>query len=220
MTINIPVNANDPLRTVRLRNLNINGTGASGAVGTRTGLNGVRIISGLAVYLEDMMISAFTLRGISDERTAAGKLYIKNSTVRDVAQSGLVVLPAGGVSATIDVAVEGSQFIGNVGAGVAVNNGARASVKRSVMSGNGIGIDAEGTSAAQLVIDDSQVTSNGTGFFQAGSGSIRASNTEFSFNTANGSGTLNSFTNNRFSGNGAGGTVSAIGVTTNPSGQQ
>src|SRR5215207_9873521 len=37
-------NVNDPLRTVRLRNLALNGTGASGAVGTRTGMNGIRII--------------------------------------------------------------------------------------------------------------------------------------------------------------------------------
>ena len=41
--INIPVNANDPFRTVRLRGLTINGTGASGTIGTRTGLKGISI---------------------------------------------------------------------------------------------------------------------------------------------------------------------------------
>src|SRR5256885_5431041 len=33
-------NANDPLRSVRLRNININGSGISGTAGTRTGLTG------------------------------------------------------------------------------------------------------------------------------------------------------------------------------------
>src|SRR6185503_12143570 len=38
VSINLTSSAiNDPLKTVRLRNLSINGTGASGAVGTRTG---------------------------------------------------------------------------------------------------------------------------------------------------------------------------------------
>ena len=33
--VNIPVSVNDPTRSVRLRGITINGTGASGAVGTR-----------------------------------------------------------------------------------------------------------------------------------------------------------------------------------------
>src|SRR5437763_8110318 len=35
VTINIPASANDPFRTVRLRGISINGTGASGTIGTR-----------------------------------------------------------------------------------------------------------------------------------------------------------------------------------------
>ena len=170
--INVPVNANDPLRTVRLRNLNINGTGAVGTVGTRTGINGIRILAALVVYVEDMMISSFTTRGISDERTVAGKLYVRNSTLRDNGQSALVVLPEGGVTPAMELIVEGSQFLGNVAAGIAISNGARATVKRSVVSGNGgAGIDAEGTPATTLAIDDSQVTHNNVGFFQSGFGS-------------------------------------------------
>src|SRR5262249_49839672 len=34
VTVNIPVGANDPTRSVRLRGISINGTGASGTVGT------------------------------------------------------------------------------------------------------------------------------------------------------------------------------------------
>src|SRR5258705_3763574 len=39
--VNIAPNANDPFREVILRNLSINGSGSSGAIGTRTGLDGV-----------------------------------------------------------------------------------------------------------------------------------------------------------------------------------
>src|SRR6266850_5078102 len=41
--INIATNVNDPLRTVTLRGLSINGAGSSGAVGTRTGINGINV---------------------------------------------------------------------------------------------------------------------------------------------------------------------------------
>jgi hypothetical protein len=220
IVVNIPTSANDPLRTVRLRNININGTGTSGTIGTRTGLNGIRIDGALAVFVEDVTVSGFTQRGLIDQRTSAGKLFVKNSTFRDNGTSGLVVSPSTG-SATIDVVIEGSQFIGNVVAGIAVNNGPRATVKRSIMSGNGIGIDSEATAGVtQLVVDDSQVSSNATGWFQSGGGSIRISNSEVAFNTAAGSGTINSFTNSRFSGNGAGGGIAVIGGPTSPTGQQ
>src|SRR5262249_52798487 len=45
ININVQSNANDPLRIVRLRNLNLNGAGANGTVGTRTGLFGINILS-------------------------------------------------------------------------------------------------------------------------------------------------------------------------------
>jgi hypothetical protein len=216
--INIAPSANDPLGTVRLRNLNINGTGTSGSAGTRTGINGIRIDSAVAVFIEDTTVYNFTQRGLLDQRTAAGKLFVKNSTFRDNGTSGLVVSSSG---ATIDLVIEGSQFIGNAVAGIAVNNGPRALVKRSVMSGNGIGIDSEATiGISQLLVDDSHVSGNGTGFFQGGAGTILISNSDVAFNTARGSGTMSTFTNSRFSGNGAGGTLATIGAVSNPTGQQ
>jgi hypothetical protein len=214
-------NANDPLRTARLRNININGGGVSGTVGTRLGLVGIRIDAALAVFIDDMLVYNMSQKGLLDQRTSTGKLFVRNSIFRDNGQSGMLVLPSGGLSATINVVVDNSHFTGNVGAGLAISNGPRASVKRSVFSGNGVGIDAEGTVAAsQLTVDDSAVSSNGTGFFQSGQGSIRISNSDVAFNTTLGSGTLNTFTNSRFTGNGGGGTLVTIGATSNPTGQQ
>src|SRR4051794_36362931 len=77
-TINLTVSANDPLQTVRLRNINCNGTGASGTIGTRTGLRGVNILSAKHVFLDDMRIDGFVNEGVRDARTtASGKLYIR-----------------------------------------------------------------------------------------------------------------------------------------------
>src|SRR3954453_2894518 len=64
VNISIAVNANDPFRTVRLRGLSINGTGASGTIGTRTGLKGVSITQAAAVFIEDTVISDFSSQGI------------------------------------------------------------------------------------------------------------------------------------------------------------
>ena len=220
IVINIFPNADDPLRTVRLRNLNIDGAGANGTVGTRTGINGILIVQALAVFIEDTTVWNFTQRGLFDQRAQAGKLYVKNSTFRDNGASGLVVSPSSG-TATIDAAIEGSQFIGNTLAGIALNNGPRAVVKRSVISGNGIGIDSEATvGTSQLVVDDSHVSSNATGFFQSGSGSIRISNSDVAFNTVLGSGTMSTFGNSRLTGNGAGGTLAPIGAVSEATGQQ
>src|SRR5919202_6240398 len=90
ININIAAgNANDPLRTVRLRNLNINGTGASGAVGTRTGVNGINIIAAQNVFIEDLLITDFTQFGVRDNRNGSGVLYVRNSVVRDTGGNGL-----------------------------------------------------------------------------------------------------------------------------------
>src|SRR5436309_12121908 len=60
IVINIPVGANDPFRTVRIRGLSINGTGASGAIGTRIGLRGISILQASTVTVEDTVISDFS----------------------------------------------------------------------------------------------------------------------------------------------------------------
>ncbi|WP_247350496.1 MULTISPECIES: hypothetical protein [unclassified Bradyrhizobium] len=140
--INIAVNANDPLRTVRLRGLTINGTGASGTIGTRTGLRRINILQAAAVMVEDTIISDFTLQGSSDTRSTAGKLFVRNSVIRNNSGTGAGVAGA----STNTASVENTHSINN-GFGVAVGNGNRVSISRSVMSGNtsaGVEADAGG----------------------------------------------------------------------------
>ena len=84
------LSGNDPLHTVRLRNLSITGTGPSGSVGTRTGVNGVRILQASNVFIENCLITDFSARGISDERNATltGGLFITDTTVRNCGGAG------------------------------------------------------------------------------------------------------------------------------------
>ena len=49
---------------------------------------------------------------------------------------------------------------------------------------------------------------------------LRLSNSNVSFNATGVNGTVNSFSNNRFVENGAGGILAVIGATSNPTGQR
>jgi hypothetical protein len=210
--INIPVSANDPFRTVRLRGLTINGTGPSGTIGTRTGLKGVSITQAATVIIEDSVISDFSQQGVSDARTAGGKLLIRNSVLRDNTLAGIVAAGA----ATNNVSIENVHSINN-GFGIATATGNKVSIVRSVFAGNttaGIEADVGG----QVGVDSTVVTGNTTGLQNAGTMSV--SNSEVSFNTTGASGAFTSFGNNRIFGNTGAGTAPTVGAATTDHGQQ
>ena len=214
-------------KAVRLRNLNINGSG--GASAAVLGLRGIRISGGVAsanseVFIEDCVIDQSRGnpgRGIEDVRSGGGELTITNTTVRNMAGTGIVVFPASGstrISATLD-----NVRVHNCGFGIVASSGARMSISNSVISGNtnhGIGVESPvGTS--EMMIDNCIITNNGTGIQQTAGGTVRIANSTVSFNTVNGtSGTVNSHGNNRFFGNAGSSAVTAIGVDTHDKGQQ
>ena len=183
---------------MRFRNLNINGTGASGTVGTRTGINGIRIDAANAVFVEDTMIRNFTQQGILDQRTAGGFLFVNNTTVQDNAQAGIKIAPSSG-STRIDGSL--SRVIAERNAdGVRVGSGARVMIKQSVMSGNSnAGVLSESPAGnSRVSVDDSSITNNGTGVLRLTGGAFRLSNNDISFNgTGKSGGGLVSFGNNR-----------------------
>jgi hypothetical protein len=210
--------AGDVRKTVRIRNLNLNGG--------NTGLNGIRIVgaaasAGSAVFIEDCLIDGnfgAPGKGISDERSGGGELSISHTTVRDMAGSGIVVAPASGsttINATLDnVRVQNANF------GVAAGAGVRMMINNSVFSGNtAAGIEDDPN--AQINVDNSVTSNNGTGI-QSG-GTTRLSNTDIAFNATgiSGAGSILSFGNNRISGNTAAGTApSLIGASSSAFGQQ
>src|SRR5262245_24136592 len=208
-------NANDPLRTVRIRNVSITGTGLNGTVGTRVGINGIFILQAAAVFIEDVLITDFTQIGIRDFRNSSGPLVIRNTVVRNNGSIGIQVAPTTGsaVSATID------NSHSNLNAhGLVVANGSKAIVNRSVFSGNtGFGIDSE--PGSEINVNESVSSFNGVGL-QA-SGIARLSNSDIVFNQTGLAGTPSSFGNNRVSGNAtAGATPTPMGAVAEATGQE
>ena len=204
----------DTRKTVRLRGLNFNGFD--------TGLNGVRIIGAntatSTIFIENCRIDGNfggSARGISDERTGGGELFVSDTGVRDTGGIGIAVTDTTGVNnVTLDnVRVQNSNF------GVAVGNNVKMMINRSVFTGNNLaGIDAE--SGGQLTINNSVSTNNGTGITN-NSGTIRFANSDISFNTTGISGATVSFGNNRLLGNTSAGTApTAAGAVSNTFGQQ
>lgn len=215
----------DARKTVRLRGLSLNGAD--------TGLNGVRIIgaagsAGSEVFIEDCVIDGNfggTARGVSDERSGGGELYITNTMVRNTGGTGILINPNGGSSAgsRIDAVLDGVR-VENSNFGVAVGSAARVMINNSIFVGNtAAGIEAEGPfSAVELNVDRSVTSSNGTGVANGGGTvTIRLANTDIAFNGTGISGATSSFGNNRISGNGSAGTApTPIGADAAAKGQQ
>ena len=83
ITINLTATP-DPLKSVVLRGLNINGAGNAG----QAGLKGVSILSAALVTLDNVVIMNFAQQGVADARTTPGKLFIRNSMIRNNAGPG------------------------------------------------------------------------------------------------------------------------------------
>jgi hypothetical protein len=221
--INIPFDSfaqADVRKAVRLRNLNLNGVN-TGLIGIR--ITGGAIITGGAVFIEDCLIDgnfSGAARGISEERTGGGELFISNTTVRNMGQTAIQVNPGGGAVAGLRInAVFDNIRVENANFGVAIGNNGRAMINRSVFAGHSqAGIEAEGPLAAvQVDVSNSVSSNNGTGV-QNGGGTvtIRLSNNDIVFN-----GTAQSFNNNRVQGNEILGTApTLIGAASSPAGHQ
>src|SRR5688500_11811808 len=87
-TVNITAAA-DTKKTVRLRGLSINGTG--GVSGPNTGTRGIRVVSALAVHVEDCVIDGFSLDGIEVVVGTAmvTELHVRNTVIRNCVSDGV-----------------------------------------------------------------------------------------------------------------------------------
>jgi hypothetical protein len=204
VTINIGPSANDPHRSVRLRGLSINGTGLSGTVGTRTGLNGIRILQASSVFIEDTVISDFAEQGI---KVAAGEtvnLAVDNVVIRNVNASGVSLSTAAGqvVAALNNVRIDGTDV------GVLAAGRVRADLRNMTLAHNATGVRTSNTdniinvdnmmvsfsaSGAQanagntIRIGNSTITQNVTGLFPNGGSIVSMSGNSLTGNTTDGS---------------------------------
>jgi hypothetical protein len=144
--------------TVRLRNLSINGAGGTG--GEVTGLNGIRMLGGAALHVENCAIFNFTQQGISVETNVAGaRVFVKDTTINHVGDAGILIKPfaPGTVNAALDnVRLEGNQV------GLRVEDNGTATVSDSYISGNNTnGVNAVATAAAvNVMVTRSTIANN------------------------------------------------------------
>jgi hypothetical protein len=201
--VNIATSANDPTRSVRLRGLTINGTGASGAVGTRTGLDGIRILQATSVFVEDTVIAEFTQQGIEVAGTLGVNLTLDNVVIRNTNVSGVTLATAGGqvVTSFNNVRIDGTPLA------LSAANRVRANIRNVNLPHNATAIQTSGVdniinaenvmisfantgvlgSAGSTVrISNSVITQNATGLNPNGGSVISLSGNSVTGNTVDG----------------------------------
>jgi hypothetical protein len=179
--------------------------------GAGNGINGVRVvgpgIANLAVLIENCVIFGFRAtgagqgRGISDERTTAGSLFVQNTLVKNNFGSGIVAIGANGPKTTLNEV----QSMKNGGAGVVSSgSGRQTDARNCVANNNGVaGYLAE--NSARLDIIDSMTAFNPQGIEADTSSEVRVSRTTITRNTTQGlflnGGTILSYGSNEVSAN-------------------
>jgi hypothetical protein len=212
VNVNIAVNANDPNRRVTLRRLSINGTGASGSVGTATGVKGINFIQGSSVFVENCYIANFTQEGINVNLAAtAGYLSVKDTNINHCATGISLQTSTGFVLGTAD-RVRLEKMTGN---GLTVGNHGHFSIKDSyVMFNGGDGLSMTAIADGTLNVESCMVSHNNVGIRNGAAGSfVRLSNTAVIENTtglASAGGTIQSHGNNAISGNTSAGTAPTV----------
>jgi hypothetical protein len=208
----------DPRKTVRLRNLNINGVDS--------GNYGIQIIgsNGGRVLIEDCLVDGFygsPGRGISDQRTGGGNLAVTNTTVRNVAASGIVAIPNPGNPAKLHALLQKVRVHNAGSSGIAMINNTRANITDSSIEGSTNGVEGSG-SGSFIVINNSTISNNNTGILSNSSALITLNASVLSDNATvnSGSGTLTTHTTNVADFNSTIISASAAGGSTTASGLQ
>jgi len=199
-----------------LKNLRFQGVLGNGGNPGNAGQTAIKILSpGAAmVVIENVEIYGFAINGIQDTRAAGGKLNVKNTTIYNVAGTGILVNGGAG-AARLDAAIVESD-ISFAGTGITAANGPHVTVKRTTVSNskfNALDVENAGT---VMNFDDGIVSNSATGIFTTASGQLFMSNSDIVNNTTGANGAWNSYLNNRISGNGSPGT----GPTAASPGQQ
>jgi hypothetical protein len=197
---------------VTLRGLNIEGGGS--------GLNGVRLIQGGNLHLEEVVITGFVNNGIDIEPTAAFSVEVMNSFIQDVSGStsnaGVLVKPASG--GTGNVALNnvniGNSTNGVLADGSGGGGGFNVNVRNSkITSSSNSGIIASsGSPAVTVMVDNTTVAyslSNGV-VSNGAQATVRIGSSTITNNVTSaarlGGSTMQSFKNNQIVGNTTDGT--------------
>ena len=176
--------------------------------------------AGSFVNIENVMITgnylvnnAGTGTGISDQRSH-GLLHVNNTIIQNNAVAGISIGTSNGSRRAV---IRNTQVL-NSGTGIHVGGNSEVTISHSEISDNATAGLAVSAATGSVTIDSTTIAHNGFAF--QNSGTVRLSNSDVMYNATGWTGTINTFTNNRFSSNGTFGTITPIGSTSNPTGQQ
>ncbi|HEY4355070.1 MAG TPA: right-handed parallel beta-helix repeat-containing protein [Acidobacteriaceae bacterium] len=142
---------------VTLRNLTVTGINQS----TSPGSNGVNIIQAKAVHIENCTIANYASNGIIVNASAALKLFIDRSFIRDNTVSGVTVA---NTSSTATLASVSNSTFENNGVGVLAAGNSKVTVQQVIASGNtGAGFQSDASNGPSTMSVLSSVSSNNGG---------------------------------------------------------
>jgi parallel beta helix pectate lyase-like protein len=204
----------DTLPQVVLRNLTISGVdnGGDGILIQGAG-------AGSTVNVENCVIngnysSSGFRSGITDERSR-GALIISNTTVHNNGAVGILIKSPNNGSRR---AVIRNTVVTNSAVGISVGANSEVAIINSEMSDNATAGLVVSASTGSATVDSTTIAHNGFAF--QNSGTVRLSNSNVMYNATGWTGVINTFTNNRFTNNGAVGPLVPIGSLSNPTGEQ
>jgi hypothetical protein len=199
ITVNIRESTNDPTRSVRIRGLSINGTGASGTSGTRTGLTGIRVTAATSLFIEDTVIGDFSQQGIQVQTNGTFNLSLDRVVIRNTNSTGVALSATTGQV----VAWLNNVRISGTSSAVALSGLTRANLRNVTMAHNGIGISTGGLNNV-VNAENVMVSFATTGLRANTTGAIRLANSVITQNATglnpNG-GAIVSLSNNSVTGN-------------------
>ena len=204
--VNIATDPADPLRTVRLRGLAINGEG--------TGLAGIKFLDGNLLVVEDGVIDGFVNNGIYVGHSIAqvANLTVRNTSIRNIVGGNAVKIQNTAAGGLVLASFDKVQFA-NCGNGLYASSRSRANLRDCTITTNTTaGILSDGTSDVEVNVYNSSVTLNGTGI-QTNMGTVRVASCFISGNVTgmnNVAGTIETFGTNNIRGN----DTNTVGVIT------
>jgi hypothetical protein len=189
-TTGIIVNITTNLATdkVVIRNVSIQGAG--------TGTDGIRIIDGQEVIVDNVTIGGFTDAGVDVTQSQSGNVFLRNVRISKGAVGVRTQTTAGAVNGTFEnVAIDGMTSHGVE----AVNNTTLAlrNVETSRCGGSGV---RSAATSVNLAVEDSVSSGNNFGY-EAVLGNLRIANSGMFFNNTNCTSSVLSAGNNRSAGN-------------------
>jgi len=201
-------------RNVVLRNILIDGSGST------LGTNGIRLIAGDSLVVEDCYIKSFSVTGIDFENdTGIGQLIVRHTSIQ---QTGLGVLVKPQAAATAARATIHDSLITTNAVGVRAEDKGNVNVYESRVSGNfgdGVVSFAAGGIGTVVIVTNSQIEGNtGVGLKTSGANAfLRVSASVITGNATgldhSAGGTLETYLNNVFTLNSTQGTFTG---TANP----